>query len=553
MLGSLGGCVDEQALNQFMHGYYRSPDPMQGPEALLCAAELGQDKNDSCAWYFFARIAQSDPGVLRAYENLFRAKPVARPLLLRTLSVSGDSQTHEFLRGCIEDAEYSSDRRDIASTLQNWSPGKARILERRASTPYDLDLLWCEFMATGSSEPVLAIIDVLGRPDIVRVGLTAHLDAASRAGIFSRWRTNRRIKALAQAGIWIDPEKRTVVTAHDLDCYVSMEGGNHNTQKLDWFRRTLPFALSEADLRHIQLKMCANWSLAANARLHPLVHELCVTEAGRRAGRCRFSLLEIAALTSMGADDIESAFNRLHESLTPSPQERERQTVRAKAALQLLSDLAEATAQRSGFAGAAEQVRIRNACSEVTAGVSSYRAELSVRPEQAIREAGAQGIVFGLEFARPDHYRVCQTSGPDFDEWVIIAGRTFRAPAWSERASIGNEVELSDVLRADSYLAMLRHVEPLSAEHCTYADGTYLLLRYDGAARHYLPVRKLREEVVVEKAYLWIDLSSNYLVKASFQFLGPNGETARVVHCFTGHGDPIEIVPPPFQLLQPAS
>ena len=90
------------------------------------------------ATYFFARISKDRVELVPAYEKvLSEVCGKGAEVLLEILRQAGGSGT--------------------------------RL--RPIRTGLDLDLLWCEFLATGSTEPVFRIIDVLNWPDLVRARL----------------------------------------------------------------------------------------------------------------------------------------------------------------------------------------------------------------------------------------------------------------------------------------------------------------------------------------------------------------------------------------------
>src|SRR5207244_1908003 len=109
--------------------------------------------------------------------------------------------------------------------LQDWSPGALQPLSRPLSSPADMDLHWCEFLATGNTEAVLRVIDVLSRPDRIRTHLEDWLRSGPVNGLGYLDRIHRKwiIRRLRKgASISCDLERGEVVTAQDLDCYCTM-------------------------------------------------------------------------------------------------------------------------------------------------------------------------------------------------------------------------------------------------------------------------------------------------------------------------------------------
>ena len=496
--------------------------------------------------------------MLRKYEEVFQGKPSARSFVLRILSQAGDQYTVRFLSACLEDSAYSHTCDAIRSVLRDWSPGHTRPLQQRPTTPSDLDLLWAEFFVSGDTQAVLPIIDVLERPDGIRGRLGDYLRSSQRAGSLSRWKSERTARGLIGAGILVDTDQAAILSSQDLDCYCALEGGTISRDRIVRFRRLLPFSLSDADLNHMVFKAAAKWSLGANAREHPLVLQTCELESAKRAGGCRLSLLEIAAYTSLAANDMASAFNRLSESVTIDALERKRQNDGFEAELQALEFLPSmrlATPDEWALPERASEARRK--CADVTASVSTYRSELSLRTEHASGQdtpIGDGTLAFRLEFVKPDRYRVTQNIGRDFDEWVTVCGKTFRAPAWTEQASAGNELKLNELLLLDRYLAMLRQIEQTSAQICQSGKATYLVLNYDDAAHSYLPNFLFQNAFPkVERAVIVIDLRTSHLVKAEFHIRldvpGHSAQSVSLIHSFGSFNAPITVVLPAFQLL----
>jgi len=124
------------------------------------------------ATYFFARISKDRVELVPAYEKvLSEVCGKGAEVLLEILRQAGGSGTREFLEGCVRDDNYSGIRRSLTKALELPFPQFQSALLRPIRTGLVLDLLWCEFLATGSTEPVFRIIDVLNWPDLVRARL----------------------------------------------------------------------------------------------------------------------------------------------------------------------------------------------------------------------------------------------------------------------------------------------------------------------------------------------------------------------------------------------
>lgn len=172
-------------------------------------------------------------------------------------------------------------------------------MARPVSSAADLDLLWCEFRATGSMEPVLRIIAVFERPDRIRGKLEDWLHEAPPAGQLSRllWTLRRQRlahKLRTKASILCQLDRCEILSQQDLDCHCVIQEMTLNWERALKIANLLPFSLYGEDA-HLLFKAAALWSLASHARQHLVVWNLCKAEASKRTGRCQIVLLDIVA------------------------------------------------------------------------------------------------------------------------------------------------------------------------------------------------------------------------------------------------------------------
>ena len=155
-LGSEDRADGLDAVQSFVNRYFDSPEPQRAPEALraFLKSPVGQDRNN-VTWYLFARIAQDHPWLVREYEPLLREIPEGRTALLLILWQCGDEGTKALLDACQSDSEFAPISDQIVHVLQNWKPGWLSPMERPAESCADLDLLWCEFRATGNMAAIV--------------------------------------------------------------------------------------------------------------------------------------------------------------------------------------------------------------------------------------------------------------------------------------------------------------------------------------------------------------------------------------------------------------
>jgi hypothetical protein len=280
--------------------YYLDPHPEHAPDALLDCIKRGLFQDSAnVVWYLFVRVARDNPWLVRRYEILFCANSAGRLVILKILQQVGDEETRRFLANVIADPQFEDVRTELQAAVEDWPALAIDPLARPVSSRADLDLLWCEFRATGSTEPVLRIIDVFERPDRIRVKLEDWLHEALPEGRVSWFLWTLRRKHLVhrlrvQASILCDLDRREILTSQDLDCHCVMLEMWPDQPRALKIAKLLPFSLYGED-DHLAFKAAARWSLASHAREHAIVWELCKSEAAERTGMCRILLEEIVA------------------------------------------------------------------------------------------------------------------------------------------------------------------------------------------------------------------------------------------------------------------
>lgn len=523
-----------------------------------------QNPATNATWYLFARIARDNPILLREYEKLFQELPEGRPVLLRILGQAGDERTRTFLESCVANIEFAHSRADIEEALEDWAPGAIAPLTSPVTTAADLDILWCEFRATESTEPVRKIIDVLERPDHVRGKLEDWLHATARAlprrgfsalASILRYLTIRRL--WKKASILCDADRQEVLSPQDLDCHLMMTGWDLDRERGVRLAKLLPFSLYGEDA-YIGLKAVARWSLASHAHQYPMIFEFCESEAVERNGRCRILLLEIIAKAALAQDDLGKAFSALQESLTLDPATELRQSQKANAEWQRLSGLSLGSASLSPDTPSdARQAALR--CVRATAAADTYRTK-RLRVTNADRgEPGPGDISHECQFAQPDNFHVFQTmweeTGKVYDEWITTKAAHFRAPAWVNFTERSNRT-LNSMLMAASYFGLLQRRKP--ARFGAYlCDGShYLCFEYKNVPAHLpLPLwARFASFLIRCDALLWADFDTGRLAKVVLTVKPSRimnwGKRKEITHFFSCYDDPVSIVPPAFGLAQ---
>jgi hypothetical protein len=290
------GATDVE-LSQFIACYYREGAPSRAPRMLrhaLCRNFGARGGSAEPVAYFFARIAQLNPGIVRGYEELWSGSThTGRLLLLSILQLAGDDQTRRFLEAVAREGNSKSEQGAIRGALQPGTPMKVNVLDAPIRTGTDLDLLWVEFNVTGSKAPVVRIVDVLERADRLRQRLDEWLQSQAAGSPVERKRVEEHL--VTSLGISFDPAGTQIVTEGDLDTFSMQTELHFSAEKFEAVKQALPFKLSNDDLLYMSVKAAAAWSLASNAQQHTLVLEVCKDEWRKRDGRAKLLLQEILA------------------------------------------------------------------------------------------------------------------------------------------------------------------------------------------------------------------------------------------------------------------
>jgi hypothetical protein len=244
----------EESWNRVAAGYYRDADPAVAAEALAYGLEAGLFMKDETLLAMFLRMAELHPEVNARFREMF--------------SPSLDEETRGIIHLLVAPPEQFRD---------------ARYLNKPIAGPADLDLLWGEFLVTGSLELVKRIIGVLDWKDLIRTLMDEALvnpEAAKIQLSEAHW------QSFAELGILIGTTE-TVRHAHvavpgDVDLLIW-----RGLQKKHEASMALVRQLGQEDILHLSTKGAALWSLRSNAEQHPSVKELCEAEADIPGGAGR--------------------------------------------------------------------------------------------------------------------------------------------------------------------------------------------------------------------------------------------------------------------------
>ena len=299
-----------------------------------------------------------------------------------------------------------------------------------------------------------------------------------------------------------------------------------------------------------------------------MVLEICNSESERRVGNCRLTLLEIvgrlaaarfAQATSdiSSGDDLAPAFDKLYETLDLDPSRRRSYFQSWNQQVSALKNLSSQGSTAIGGAQGSELYETARRCIKVSSETKSYYSMMYMGTVDDERLSSDTGIVWGLEYAKPDRFRVTQNAGEDADEWVTIGQRHFRGPGFVHRKLTKEEDDFktNESLLLDCYLRVMGNAEPISIEQFEFGSQRYCLLDYKTIeAREVLPWLQTAEVGLIQ-ADFWVNSIDDHLVKVDlivefFEAQTADEQTGRLVHLFGNYDADILVVPPAFQLIE---
>ncbi len=306
----------------FFHTYYKSGSPDQVPLALtyFVTENPWPESSLPLGLYFFARIAQSAPQLVRSYEALLpQLSTNGVSVLLQVLHAAGDDGTREFLVSCLENDEYSGQHGAISEILKSDFPQFQSALLRPVRDCLDLDLLWIEFLVTGNKDAVVTIIDVLDWPDLVRVRRVEWQSSESELTV--RGQRHRKMNDLEEEVelVLYNVDQNEITAVEDLDTRFFLNGVHRDPDRSERIRELLPFSLTGEELNQVAVKVAAKWSLASNASQHSRVLEICVQQAQEKTVSAKLALLEIQAEAYSSVGNLDLGLEAIRQFIELSP------------------------------------------------------------------------------------------------------------------------------------------------------------------------------------------------------------------------------------------
>lgn len=301
----------EQEFNDFTTYYYLSPQPNMAPPALeyFLNSKLFRDSIKTNGHviemmaYFFGRVANITPSLLREYEKFYDSEDMNGKLfLLSVFVIASDDQNIQFLRERLA-TEKNAEINDLIKRIIDTPPLRNRRILKGVTDSNDLDFFWIEFFVTGDKEPIKKLIDVLSWEDKFKAKLMSWMQIAHTAE-----EKNKLSDLLSnEVKISVDFDKNKITHEGDLDCFYSAllqsYGWKGKRSNIEIQVRQI-LGLSDEDLLYMATKGAAMWALQANAKQHPKVLEYCKQEFEQRDDKAKIELAIILEIASKGSIEL---------------------------------------------------------------------------------------------------------------------------------------------------------------------------------------------------------------------------------------------------------
>lgn len=301
----------DEEFNSFFTYYYLNPQPDKIPQALeyflsskLFRSSIGtNDHVIEMVSYFFGRVADINPYLIREYEKHYDSEDMSGKLFLITIfAVASDEQNKEFFKERLS-TEKDKEMKNLLEKIIDTPPLGNKRITKGVRNYNDLDFLWMEFFVTGDKEPIIKLIDVLIREDRFRDKLMKWISVKH---------SKKEIKRLNdllnnEVGISVSLDRFLINYDFDLDCvfsaYLQNSGSIGKRSKYGIEIRKI-LDLSEEDIFYMATKGAAMWALQSNAQQHPRVLEYCKQEFERRTDKSKIELAIILELASKGSVEL---------------------------------------------------------------------------------------------------------------------------------------------------------------------------------------------------------------------------------------------------------
>ena len=464
--------------------------------------------------YFFARMAELHPELLRQYEGLFdKADTQQRELLIEVLRACGDAQTAQMFKTKLDGGKTGSNAEAIRAALVEGIPKKFD-LSQPAITGSDLDVRWGEFFISGNPQDVGRIADAVNAPEVVRTRVEQWLNDPSSATNA----TEVAKRALRLIGLRIDVEARKVLNLDDTDLLLMDKENRMGKERFDALKAALPFELTANEYMRIAVKGSALWSLSSNAEQHPPVKKFLETIQNDPRPRVRLACLRALAVAEFAEENYRAAEAHAKEYLSQTSN-RDVNRLRMEANYRLELE------ENSQLLKSANAVPIDTDASAKAheRWVTSLESARSMAVQAVIwDEKGQMAVRFDTLFEAPDRYDVMQTAWEGknrqavYDKWRYLGTEQFmNFGFWV--SGVPDELrraELNPALRGEGILTGLKGLKPNAGSRWTGDKQSVVLLEYSPAR-----MRIFKTEVAPTSCRVWMNESDGRVLKTEVNYV----------------------------------
>ena len=217
--------TSQQAVLRWINGYRTQPNPDKVPDLVRAASAIGLFRDMETAGVyvgFMAGVIETNPKRAEALiARMFPLPPEDQVAVVRAIAHSGHPQWKELL------AKFSERMPARRVLIDRFITGKQPTLKQMAldTGAVPLDMLWGQYFASGSYEPVLRMVSILewsrdrDNLDRLTVGNMAKLTLATNAS------RDKALLDMLKASLLFETKETKVVLREVIDAAETFEFG----------------------------------------------------------------------------------------------------------------------------------------------------------------------------------------------------------------------------------------------------------------------------------------------------------------------------------------
>jgi hypothetical protein len=220
-----GEFTSQQAILRWINGYRTQPKPEKMPELVRAASAIGLFRDMETAGVyvgFMAGVIETNPKRAEALiARMFPLPPEDQVAVVRAVAYSGHPHWKELL------AKFSERMPARRVLIDRFITGKQPTLKQMAldTSAVPLDMLWGQYFATGSFDPILRMVSILewskdrDNLDRLTVGNMAKLTLATNAS------RDKALLDMLKASLQFETRETKIVLREVIDAAETFELG----------------------------------------------------------------------------------------------------------------------------------------------------------------------------------------------------------------------------------------------------------------------------------------------------------------------------------------